>query len=63
MIDISESREAYHLDDISEFCHVRGAKNISDGLTKKMHQAAFLDILRKGIIAFEVTQWFILDAG
>ncbi len=61
MIDIAAAREGYMLGDISDIGHVSGGKNIADGLTKRINQAALLDVLHTAKLNVEVTKWIIRE--
>ena len=48
MMDFAVAKEGFRNKEISDIGFVRSNDNVADGLTKKMHQKALMDVLRTG---------------
>ena len=59
MLDIAVAREGFRNKFISDIGFIRSSKNIADGLTKSMSQAALQAAVSTGILAIHSEQWII----
>lgn len=61
MLDIAATREGFRNKVISDIGFVRSSKNLADGLTKAMSQAALQHVISTGRISISPEQWIIRD--
>lgn len=61
MIDIAAAREGFCDKVISDIWFVRSSRNLADGLTKSMSQAALRDVLDTGHLEVKPEQWIVCN--
>ncbi len=59
MSDIAATRERYRRHDITNIGFVQSSRNIADGLTKVMNQAAPFDLVKSSTLIVAPEQWII----
>ena len=59
MLDIDAERQGHKRLEMSNIGFVRSSKNLADGLTKSMQQAAIFDVMSNGWLKIEPEQWII----
>jgi len=60
-LDIAAAREGFGTKVISDIGFIRSSKNLADGLTKSMSQAALQQVISSGRISIAPEQWIIRD--
>ena len=59
MLDIAAAREGFKEKVISDIGFVRSSRNLADGLTKAMSQAALRQVVKSGFLEVRPEQWII----